>query len=247
VRNSNHLGILAYYAMMALPRDMIGFAMTNTAALGVPTFARQVYFGTNPICFTAPAAEERPFVLDFSTTTVPRGKVEVYARSGKELPSGWAVDKTGRIAKDPVKLLDDMLNRVGGGLLPLGGEGEEFGGHKGYGLAVMVDIMTGIISGGAFGTDVFDTEKTSARVCHFFGAINIKFFREALGFRQDMDKLLKSLRSAEPAEGRSRVLYAGLKEFEADDKNTKTGIPLADNVVSKLREIGGKYGAKFPE
>jgi LDH2 family malate/lactate/ureidoglycolate dehydrogenase len=145
VRNSNHFGIAGFYAKMALEEDMLGIAMTNTAALAVPTFGRQVMFGTNPLAFAAPADKERAFVLDMSTTVVTRGKVEVYDRLEKELPDGWAVDKTGRSAKNARAILDDMQNRVGGGIMPLGGFGKEFGGHKGYGLAVMVDILCAVL------------------------------------------------------------------------------------------------------
>ncbi|HWP67778.1 MAG TPA: Ldh family oxidoreductase, partial [Rectinemataceae bacterium] len=151
VRNSNHFGIAGYYAMMALRHDMIGIAMTNTAALGVPTYGKQVMFGTNPIAFAAPANREKAFVLDMSTTVVTRGKIEVYDRMGKELPAGWAVDKNGASARNPRTLLADMLYRKGGGIVPLGGDSEMTGGHKGYGLAVMVDILTGLLAGGGFG------------------------------------------------------------------------------------------------
>ena len=124
VRNSNHFGIAGYYAMMAMKEDMLGIAMTNTAVLAVPTFGRQVMFGTNPLAFAAPAEKERGFVLDMSTTVVTRGKIEVYERLGKKLPIGWAVDKNGKHASDPRVLLDDMFHLGGGGILPLGGAGE---------------------------------------------------------------------------------------------------------------------------
>ena len=147
VRDSNHFGIAGYYAMLALSHDMIGIAMTNTAALGVPTFGRQAMFGTNPLAFAAPADKERAFVLDMSTTVVTRGKMEVCDREGKPLPQGWAVDKAGRPATAPRAILDDMQERRGGGILPLGGAREEFGGHKGYGMAVMVDILCAALAG----------------------------------------------------------------------------------------------------
>ena len=163
IRNSNHYGIAGYYSEMAAREDMIGICMTNTAALGVPTFGRAAMFGTNPIAVSVPAHQERMFTLDMSTTAVTRGKIEVYEREGKVLPMGWAVDTTGAVTGDAGKLLDDMLYQRGGGLLPLGGAGEQFGGHKGYALAVMVDIMTAITSGGVFGKSVMDSEATSAR------------------------------------------------------------------------------------
>ncbi|MDR2135841.1 MAG: Ldh family oxidoreductase, partial [Treponema sp.] len=162
IRNSNHFGIAGYYSEMAARRDMIGIAMTNTAALGVPTFAREAMFGTNPVAFAVPGLGGDLFSLDMATTTVTRGKIEVAAREGKEIPPGWAVGTDGLATGDPARLLEDMLYKRGGGLLPLGGEGTGLGGHKGYGLAVMVDILCAVLSGGVFGGAVMDTEITSA-------------------------------------------------------------------------------------
>ncbi len=246
VKNSNHFGIAGYYARMALQHDMLGFAMTNTAALGVPTFGRQVMFGTNPLAFAAPADQEKAFVLDMSTTVVTRGKVEVYDRLEKELPDGWAVDKTGKSAKEPRSLLDDMQERIGGGILPLGGLGKDFGGHKGYGLAIMVDILCAVLGGASFGQDVFDTAKSSARVSHFFGAIKIENFRDPQEFRKDMDQMLKSLRECPPAEGEARVYFAGLPEMEYEQEIQQHGIPLVSKTYTMLRDLGGEFGIEVP-
>jgi len=247
VRDSNHFGIAAYYAMMALPEDMLGIAMSNTAALGVPTFGRQVMFGTNPLAFAAPADKEQAFVLDMSTTVVTRGKVEVYDRLEQELPAGWAVDKTGQTAGNARTMLKDMFKRIGGGLLPLGGEGEQFGGHKGYGLAVMVDILCSVLCGAPFGADLSDTETSSARVSHFFGAIKIDAFRDPKEFRSDMDTMLGRLRECPPAEGEERVYFAGQKEFEMEADYLRDGIPLLKKTYDQICEIGKKYGIVAPE
>ncbi|UCC65039.1 MAG: Ldh family oxidoreductase, partial [Anaerolineae bacterium] len=246
VRDSNHFGIAGYYAMMALDEDMLGIAMTNTAALGVPTFGRQVMYGTNPLAFAAPADEERGFVLDMSTTVVTRGKIEVYERLGKELPMGWAVDKTGQSAREARTLLDDMFHRVGGGILPLGGAGEDFGGHKGYGLAVMVDILCAVLCGATFGPDLSDTATSSARVSHFFGAIRIDAFRDPMTFRRDMDRLLAGLRNCPPAEAAERVYYAGLKEFEKEAECLRLGVPLLKKTFDQLCTVGNEYGVDSP-
>lgn len=245
VKNSNHFGIAGYYAMMALEHDMLGIAMTNTAALGVPTFGRQVMFGTNPLAFAAPAGRERAFVLDMSTTVVSRGKVEVYDRKEKALPLGWAVDKTGHVASDAKSILDDMFHRVGGGILPLGGEGEQYGGYKGFGLAVMVDIFCAVLSGAAFGDMISDTATTSARVSHFFGAIKIDRFRDPADFRADMDTMLGNLRNCPPAEGESRVYFAGQKEFEKEKEALKDGILLHRKTYDQLCKIGSEQGVEL--
>jgi len=246
VRDSNHFGIAGYYAMMALDEDMLGIAMTNTAALGVPTFGRQVMYGTNPLAFAAPANEERAFVLDMSTTVVTRGKIEVYEQLGKELPMGWAVDKTGQPAGDARAILDDMFHRVGGGILPLGGAGEDFGGYKGYGFSIMVDTLCAVLCGAPFGPDLSDTATSSARVSHFFGAIKIDTFRNPQEFRRDMDRMLRGLRNCPLAEGAERVYFAGQKEFEKEAECLRMGVPLLKEPYDQIRTIGNKYGIDSP-
>ena len=245
VRDSNHFGVAGYYARMALPRDMIGIAMTNTAALGVPTFGTRAMFGTNPLAFAAPAGEEVAFVLDMSTTVVTRGKLEVYDRMGESLPSGWAVDGCGRPATDPASTLQGLQDRAGGGILPLGGLGKALGGHKGYGLAVMVDILCACLSGASFGADVRDTESSSARVSHFFGAIRISSFRDPAEFRRDMDEMLRSLRACPPAEGEEKVYYAGLPEREAEEESSRLGVIVSAQTLRSLLALGRDFGVKL--
>jgi len=247
VRDSNHFGIAGYYAMMALERDMIGFTMTNTAALGVPIFGRDVMFGTNPISVAVPSDEEIPYCLDMSTTVVSRGKIEVYNREEKTLPQGWAVNERGLGASDPSDLLEKMLMRAGGGILPLGGEGEMFGGHKGFGLAVLVDILCAVLSGADFGPGVADSEATSARVSHFFGAMKISRFRDPGLFKADMDQMLRQLREARPAEGQDRVYYAGLKEAESEKKSEEQGVHLSDKVWTQITGFGKELGIGEPD
>jgi LDH2 family malate/lactate/ureidoglycolate dehydrogenase len=247
VRDSNHFGIAGYYAMMALDAGMIGTAMTNTAALGVPTFGREPMFGTNPIAFAAPADAEVGFVLDMATTVVPRGKIEVYNRRAKSLPEGWAVDAEGHAATDPAEILHNLTQQLGGGILPLGGLGELFGGHKGFGLSVMVDILCGVLSGGAFGPNIADEPGSSARVSHFFGAIDVSAFRDPTAFRGDMDRLLRGLRTSMPASGEQRVYFAGLKEREHETACRVGGLPLSQKVYDQLVAIGADRGVAVPE
>src|SRR5437764_6196107 len=171
VRNSNHYGIAGYYSLMALEHNLIGISTTNAGPLVVPTFGRTSILGTNPISLAAPAMNEKAFVLDMATSTVPRGKVEVYNRLGKPMPHGWAVDETGRSSTDPKRVLNALANRLGGGLLPLGGEGADLRGHKGYGLAWMVDVLSGVLSGAATGLQVYADEQRP-NVGHFFLALD---------------------------------------------------------------------------
>ncbi len=241
VRNSNHFGIAGYYAMMALEHDMIGVAMTNTAALCVPTFGRNVMTGTNPLAFCAPAERERAFVLDMATTTVPRGKLEVYERTGHALPAGWAVDASGRPATDAGQVLRDMLDNRGGGLLPLGGFGELGGGYKGYGLSVMVDILCAMLSGAPTGPGVVDPPETSGRVSHFFAAVKIAAFTDPREFRKQMDGMLFKLKNSPRAAGCGRIYVAGEKEFEAEEYNNRHGIPLDRKSYENLQLLAEKY------
>ncbi len=245
VRNSNHYGIAGYYSLMALEHDLIGVSMTNAAPLVVPTFGRTVILGTNPISLTAPAMKEKAFVLDMATSTVPRGKVEVYNRLGKPMPDGWAVDETGKSSKDPARVLNALAKRLGGGLLPLGGEGEDLGGHKGYGLALMVDVLCGVLSGAATGLQVYADEKRPD-VGHFFLALDPTAFRPLDEFRRDMDRLARELKDSPKAHGQERIYVHGEKSFGRMEKFRKEGIPLGSKVVEDLKKIGTDLGVPWP-
>jgi len=217
VRNSNHYGIAGYYAMMALEHDCIGMSMTNAAVLVVPTFGRDAMLGTNPIALAAPAGRERPFVLDMATSTVPRGKLEVYDRQKKPLPLGWATDENGTPTTDAARVLDNMLARRGGGLLPLGGAGELMGGHKGYGLGVLVDILSAVLSGAAYANLVYpktaDGRPLPSNIGHFFGAWRVDAFRPVDEFKAAMDDLQRRLKGTPRAEDASRIWVHGEKEY----------------------------------
>jgi L-2-hydroxycarboxylate dehydrogenase (NAD+) len=245
VRNSNHYGIAGYYALMALDHDLIGMSMTNAAPLVVPTFGRTAVLGTNPIAITAPTSRETPFVFDMATSTVPRGKVEVYNRQGKPMPHGYAVDETGADTTDSARVLNALAKRLGGGLLPLGGAGEEFGGHKGYGLALMVDVLTGVLPGAAMGLQVYQDE-TKPDVGHFFLAIDPAAFRPLEEFKRDMDRLARELKDSPKAAGQERIFVAGEKSFAKMAKYRTEGIPLGPKVVENLRQIGTELRVPWP-
>lgn len=245
VRNSNHYGIAGYYSMMALKSGMIGLSMTNAGPLVVPTFGRISVLGTNPISVAVPAGKEPPFVLDMATSVVPRGSVEVYNRAAKSMPLGWAVDAAGRGSTEPATVLKALADRLGGGLLPLGGEGEEFSGHKGYGMALLVDILSGVLPGGAFGLDVYGDPK-AANVGHFFGAIDVRAFRPLASFKRDMDRLIRMLRGAPKAEGHDHIYIHGEKSRTYMEERRKKGIPLGPKVVASLEKIGSETGVPWP-
>src|SRR2546428_8865160 len=241
VRNSNHYGIAGFYSLMDLEHNLIGISTTNAGPLVVPTFGRTSILGTNPISLAAPALKEKAFVLDMATSTVPRGKVEVYNRLGKPMPHGWAVAQTGRSSTDPNRVLTALANRLGGGLLPLGGEGEDLGGHKGYGLALMVDVLSGVLSGAATGLQVYADEKRP-NVGHFFMALDPAAFRPLDEFRRDMDRLARELKDSPKPQGQERIYVHGEKSFVRMEKFRKEAIPLDPKVVENLKKIGADLG-----
>jgi len=249
VRNSNHYGIAGYYAMMALEHDCIGISMTNAAVLVVPTFGRDAMLGTNPIAVAAPAEDERPFVLDMATSTVPRGKLEVYNRLEKPIPTGWATDETGAPTEDTGRVLENFRKRAGGGLLPLGGAGELLGGHKGYGLSLLVDVFSALLSGAAYADLVYpkaaDGSPLPSRIGHFFGAWRVDAFRPAADFKAAMDDLQRRLKDAPKAEGQNRIYVHGEKEYEEADRRSREGIPLNPKVAADLRAIAEELEVEY--
>lgn len=249
VRNSNHYGIAGYYAMMALKHDMIGLSMTNAAVLVLPTFGRDAMLGTNPIAVAAPAGQERPFVLDMATSTVPRGKLEVYDRQEKPLPQGWATDETGTPTTDAARVLDNMLARRGGGLLPLGGAGELLSGHKGYGLALLVDILSGVLPGAGYANNIYpktpEGKPLPANVGHIFGAIKVEAFRPLDEFKATMDDIIQRLKAAPKAEGADRIYIHGEKEYEEAERRSKEGIPLGPKVEADLKAIAQELDVEY--
>jgi L-2-hydroxycarboxylate dehydrogenase (NAD+) len=250
VRNSNHYGIAGYYAMMALEEgNLIGISMTNAAVLVSPTFGRDAMLGTNPISVAMPAGRERPFVLDMATSTVPRGKLEVYHRLEKEIPLGWATDERGTPTHDPGRVLENFKARAGGGLLPLGGAGELLGGHKGYGLALLVDLLCGVLPGAGYANTIYpktpEGKPLPANVGHFFGALRIDGFRSPEAFKENMDDVIQRMKNAPKAEGEERIYIHGEKEFEQAEHRRAEGIPLVHKVYDDLQAIAGEVDVEF--
>jgi LDH2 family malate/lactate/ureidoglycolate dehydrogenase len=233
VRNSRHYGMSAYYAMQALAHDMIGLAMTNASRQVVPTFGREARFGTNPLCFAVPTDEERPFVLDMATTTAAAGKLELAGRLGKSIPAGWALDESAKSTNDP------RVAQKARRLLPLGGSREN-GSHKGYSLAILVEILCGVLTGTLTALNADQDPRG-----HFFGAIRVDAFRPLAEFKQDMDRLIRELKSTPAIEGQSRVYVAGEIEFESEEERAERGIPLLPSVLKGLREVGEQLGVPY--
>ena len=239
VRNSNHYGIAGYYAMMALEHDMIGISYTNSQPLVAPTYGRTPLIGTNPIAVAVPAGNQRPYVLDMATSIVPIGRVTVYQKAGKEIPEGWGIDKDGQVTRDPNAVLK------GGALMPLGGT-DIMRGYKGYGLGLLVDIFSGVLSGASTGAAVgHPNENIPADVGHYFAAISVDAFRPVIDFKAHMDRLIGELKDAPKAVGQERIYIHGEKEFELAERYRKEGVPLMVEVVESLKATGNEVGLPF--
>lgn len=244
VRASNHYGIAGYYTRMAVEEDLLGVCMTNSEPILVPTFARQAMIGSNPIAVGMPA-DPTPFLFDAATTVVPRGKIEVYAKRGAALPEGWAIDETGAVCTDPRRVLDAILARRGGGLLPLGGAGEEFSGHKGYGLGLLVDLLASGFSGGPFSNHKKD-DPAKANTTHFFLAMDYGLFGGKAEIRARFSRFLQELRETPRATGCDRVWIHGEKELESEARRRREGIPANEKTLDELRRIAGDLALPHP-
>ncbi len=236
VAHSNHYGIAGYYAMMALEADLIGISLTNSSPLVAATGGRTAVLGTNPIALAAPTGDDRPLVLDMATSTVPRGRVEVAARKGLPLGQGWALDAEGRPTADAQAAL-------GGALLPLGGDVSS-GGYKGYGLAALVEVLCGVLSGSLYGPLIGTlwTLDRQSDLGQFFMALNPAAFGDLEGFRARLRDLRRLLKEAPLAAGASEILLAGEKEWRATERNRREGIPLHPTVAARLEELGAPLG-----
>ncbi|MBL0333791.1 MAG: Ldh family oxidoreductase [Chitinophagaceae bacterium] len=246
VQHSNHFGIAAHHAMMALEHDMIGIAMTNASPLVAPTFSIDKMLGTNPICVAAPAGTEPPFVADLATTTAANGKLEILQRKNLDTPTGWVQDKEGNPSHDA------NILKKGGALLPLGGD-REHGSHKGYALGAVVDIFSALLSGANFAPWVppfpayvpMPAQQPGKGIGHFFGAMRIDAFRPATDFKQSMDHWIQGFRNAKTVSGEEKVLVPGDPEREFEILRFKNGVPILDAVVNDLEALAEKFSISF--
>lgn len=248
VFNSNHYGIASYYTLKALDRDMIGWSMTNTTKLVAPLWGAQRMLGTNPIAIAFPGLKEPPVVIDLATSAAAYGKIEIAKRHHEQVPGGWITDKNGALSTHP----EDMID--GGALLPLGST-RELGGHKGYALASMVDILSAVLSGANWGPfappfalrQELPEKSVGKGIGHFFGAMEIDGFMEVETFKKRVDEWIHVMRNTKPAKGTSGVLIPGEPEYKEEQKRKKEGIPLNKIVINDLREISKNTGIPFTD
>jgi LDH2 family malate/lactate/ureidoglycolate dehydrogenase len=237
-RGSNHYGIAGYYAMMALEYEMIGMSMTNANPLVAPTFSVSPFLGTNPIAVAIPAGKQPPFVADFATTPIARGKLAVAEKKGEKTLLGFVQDKNGNPTDDP------SILKEGGSMLTLGGD-YEHGSHKGYCLSAIVDIFSAVLSGANFGPYVPPSvaylpvlgKKVGEGTGHFFGAMRIDAFQPAEVFKSKMDEWIETFRNAKSAPGKPQVLIPGDIEREKELKIRKEGINVFPGIARELKVI----------
>ena len=234
--------------MMALQKDMIGMSMTNANPLVAPTFSLSKLLGTNPIAVAVPAGKNKPFVADFSTTPIARGKLAVAGKQGKKVPLGYVQDKNGVPSDNP-----DIL-KEGGSMLTLGGD-YEHGSHKGYCMSAVVDIFSAVLSGANFGPFVPPSvaylpvldEKVGEGTGHFFGAMRIDAFQPAEEFKSKMDLWIQKFKGAKVAPGHDEVLIPGELEFRKEEKISAEGINVIGPVIKEMKEIADFLKIEFEE
>jgi len=240
VRNSTHFGIDGYYPLMAVENGMIGMSFTNARPSVSPTFSTQPKLGTNPIAFGAPTDEEFPFLFDAATSITQRGKIEVLNREEKPAYPGWVINAEGNPMTDPKSILDGLtLDQAA--LLPLGGDTEALGSHKGYGLSTIVEILSASLQSGAFLSALsgLNSDGSNARfkVGHFFIAISVESFLPLDEFKKNIGGLLRELRASRKTPGQPRIYTAGEKEFLNTNKVLKTGVPINENLRKDIQYV----------
>ncbi len=247
VCNTNHYGIASYYSLKALERDMLGWSMTNTTKLVAPLWGAERMLGTNPISIAFPGLKNPPIVVDLATSAVAYGKIEIARRKNQQVPKGWIIDQEGKMSTAP----DDMIN--GGALLPLGSE-RELGGHKGYALSAMVDILTSVLSGANWGPfappfalrQEIPSRSVGKGIGHFFGAMEIEGFMDPTEFKKRIDEWIEVFRNTKPAKGTTGVLIPGDPEHEEEAIRKEKGIPLLPPVIADLEDIAKHTGIPVP-
>ncbi len=232
-KGSNHFGMASFYSEMAIPEDMIGMVFTSPAAhLMAPTGGMEPILDNNPFSFAIPSGEELPVVLDMATSVVARGKIAVAAAKGIKIPKDWAMTIDGRETEDPEEAFHGIL-------LPMGG-------YKGYGLTVIVGILSAVLTGGAILTrevrDFYQDVSEKQNIGHLFGCIKIDCFMEPELFKAHMDEMVQEIKGCKKAPGVEEILLPGEREYRNREKFRTEGIPLTLNTCHALEAEGIRYG-----
>ena len=248
VRNSTHYGIAGYYALMAVDNGMIGITGTNARPSIAPTFGIENMLGTNPLTVGFPTDEEFPFVLDCATSVSQRGKIEVYGRAGKDIPSGWVIGNDGDTRTDTDQILIDLTRGLAA-LAPLGGLGDITGGHKGYGYAVIVEVLSAALQGGSYLKALNGFDKNMNRIPyplgHFFIAIDIDEFLGLDEFKKTAGDIMRKLRTSRKAPGAERIYTAGELEWDAWQYRREHGCPVPVVLQNQMSELRDRFGLDY--
>ncbi|MCI1636212.1 Ldh family oxidoreductase [Bifidobacterium sp.] len=240
VRNSNHFGTAGYFARMASQHHLLGFAATNSNPLMVPTHAAQPFLGSNPMAIAVPC-QPHDIVFDAATTTVSLGKIEMLSNTAQPIPEQWALSESGGIEHSPDALLSHLHNpEHHSGLTPLGGAGEQGGGYKGFGLALVVEILTSVLSGGLPSVDVRGRD-----ISHCFAAVDIDVFGDAQAFQtrlMDMTERLLAL----PSSDHQNVQLPGDKEEQELRRSQCNGIDIDELTTRVLNNLAAREGLEIP-
>ena len=234
VRRSNHFGSAAFYVKRAIRRGLIGVAISNAPPNMAAFGGRERFLGTNPMAVGIPAGGEEPLIFDASSSVVARGKIIVAAHRNLPIPDGWAIDPEGRPTTDAAAAL-------AGAVLP-------FGGPKGSAISFIIDILSGVLTGAAFALHLNTLENLHAvqNLGHVFAAFRTDLFLPQDEFLTRMDEVLTMLKSSAPALGVARVLAPGELELDTEARHRMMGLPLAEEVVRQLIDIGNQVGVEFP-
>ena len=242
VRNSSHFGYAGFWSQRAMREGFIGISMSNSGRRVAPTFSDESVLGTNPLSVTiAGGAGETDFFLDMATSPVAVGKVETALREGREIPKGWVAE-----AGDTPILDDDGVLSYDAPLLPLGGEGDETGGHKGFGLSLMVELLCGALAGGGLADRILGASGDApAAMGHFLGAIKVAGFRPIELVQADMAETFDLIRKSGRAPGRDRIFIHGEPEAIAEAENCELGIPITPALMGQLRRWNSRLALGF--
>jgi LDH2 family malate/lactate/ureidoglycolate dehydrogenase len=247
VVNSHHFGATGLYAEMAARKGAVALVTSSARTVAViPTGGTMPVLGTNPIAFASPASRGDPFLLDMSTSAVAANKVKVYAYHQTPLPVGWVVDGAGQPVSDPKEGFRMCMESDVGGLMPMGGT-RETGTHKGYGLAVMAQLLGSTLGGGSFSPFRSQDARHGApdNIGHFFLALDPEFFRAGGSFEDDVSDILDHLRGTPAIDPEKPVIVAGEPEFRCRVERLKTGIPLNDAFLDEVRAVARDAGVDF--
>lgn len=242
VRNSNHYGIAGYYAKMASDEGLLGMSCTNSEAIMVPTFGKKAMLGSNPIAVAMPA-DPYPFLFDASTSVVTRGKLEMYNKAEKTLPESWALDAQGKPSENAAVVLKNIAEKNGGGILPLGGNEELTGSHKGYGYGMVCELFSSILSMGMTSNHTHIDGKGGT--CHGFAAVNLDYFGNQEEIKKHLSVFLEELRNSPKAEGKEIIYTHGEKEVLAVERVRKQGIAVDVKTVYEMQQMSDYLGIDF--